>query len=51
MPRFCLRALQGQPLQLHGNGRQQRSFLHVDDVAVALETVLNHGQAGVSHEV
>ena len=36
IPRFVSRALAGQPLQVHGDGKQSRCFLHVSDVADTL---------------
>lgn len=32
---FCMRALRGDPLLVHGNGLQTRDFVHVTDVAKA----------------
>jgi len=36
IPRFVSQALGGSPLQVHGNGKQTRCFLHVRDVVGAL---------------
>jgi UDP-glucose 4-epimerase len=33
---------EGRPLQIDGNGLQQRDFLHVDDVCIYIERALNH---------
>src|SRR2546430_16466054 len=35
IPSFLLRALQGQPIELHGTGSQRRQFTHVTDIANA----------------
>jgi UDP-glucose 4-epimerase len=35
IPRFILWALQGAPLEVHGDGRQSRDFTYVDDVVQA----------------
>ncbi|MBI3087357.1 MAG: GDP-mannose 4,6-dehydratase [Candidatus Omnitrophica bacterium] len=45
VPRFVARALAGQPLQVHGDGRQSRCFLHVRDVVSALITLAGHAGA------
>jgi UDP-glucuronate 4-epimerase len=35
---FCRAVLAGEPLQLHGDGRQTRDFTYVDDVVAAVRT-------------
>jgi UDP-glucose 4-epimerase len=45
IPRFVSRALDGQPLQVHGDGRQSRCFLHVGDVVEALVKLTEHAGA------
>lgn len=42
IPRFVGQALAGKPLQVHGNGRQSRCFLHVSDVVAALVRLVEH---------
>ncbi len=42
IPRFVGQALAGRPLQVHGDGRQSRCFLHVKDVVWALEALVQH---------
>jgi len=41
-PRFVRQALVGEPLTVHGTGRQTRSFADVDDVAGALIKIMRH---------
>jgi UDP-glucose 4-epimerase len=36
LPRFVTRALSGEPLSVHGDGKQSRCFTHVDDAVRAL---------------
>jgi len=36
LPRFCQAALVGRPLEVHGDGRQSRCFLHVEDAVRAV---------------
>ncbi len=42
IPRFVAQALAGTPLQVHGNGKQSRCFLHVRDVVSALIRLVEH---------
>ncbi len=42
LPRFVTQALLGEPLQVHGNGKQSRCFLHVKDVVGALMKLVEH---------
>jgi UDP-glucose 4-epimerase len=41
VPRFVERAVQGQPIQIYGDGRQSRCFCHVGDVVEALPKLLD----------
>ena len=45
IPRFVAHALAGKPLQVHGDGRQSRCFLHVHDVVNALVKLIDHPEA------
>ena len=40
LPRFCVAAKSGQPLEVHGDGGQSRCFLHVTDAVSALIALL-----------
>ncbi|MCK6489991.1 MAG: NAD-dependent epimerase/dehydratase family protein [Planctomycetes bacterium] len=40
LPRFCAAARAGQPLEVHGDGRQSRCFLHVDDCVAGVLALL-----------
>lgn len=42
IPRFVGQALAGKPLQVHGDGKQSRCFLHVNDVVNALGQLVEH---------
>ncbi|OGX40530.1 MAG: nucleoside-diphosphate sugar epimerase [Omnitrophica WOR_2 bacterium RIFCSPHIGHO2_02_FULL_68_15] len=42
IPRFVSQALAGKPLQIHGDGKQSRCFLHVSDVVHALTRLMEH---------
>jgi UDP-glucose 4-epimerase len=43
IPRFAERALSGQPLEVHGDGSQTRSFCHVQDTIHALKGLMTDG--------
>lgn len=43
---FCGAALRGEPLQLHGDGKQTRSMCYVDDFITGLVAVLDSGEPG-----
>jgi UDP-glucose 4-epimerase len=44
---FLERLAAGEPLDLHGNGRQVRDFVHVSDVVGAAQLALDNGLTGV----
>jgi nucleoside-diphosphate-sugar epimerase len=41
IPNFCIWGLLGQPLKIHGDGTQIRSFCHIDDLINALNLLIN----------
>jgi len=45
IPRFVSQALKGDPLMVHGSGKQSRCFLHVKDVVDAFVKLVEHPQA------
>ncbi len=45
VPTFVRQALQGDPLTVHGDGQQQRSFCHVQDTVAALLALLETSEA------
>jgi dTDP-glucose 4,6-dehydratase len=46
VPLVVTNALDGAPLPVYGDGRQQREWLHVEDHCAAIERVLRDGEAG-----
>ena len=42
LPAFVTAALRGEPLQVHGDGKQTRSFCFVEDTVAGLLAVLDH---------
>ncbi len=45
IPRFVGQALRGEPLAVHGTGKQTRCFLHVADAVTALVRLIEHPKA------
>jgi UDP-glucose 4-epimerase len=45
VPTFVRQALNGDPLTVHGDGQQQRSFCHVQDTVAALLTLVETPEA------
>ncbi len=45
IPRFVTQALKGEPLSVHGTGKQSRCFLHVIDAVAALIKLMEHPKA------
>jgi UDP-glucose 4-epimerase len=46
LPRFVEQALRGEPITVHGDGRQSRCFCHVSDVVRALLELPRRKEAG-----
>lgn len=51
IPLVLLNALEGKPLPVYGDGRQERDWLYVDDHAKALALVLERGRIGQTYNV
>ena len=51
IPLIILRALRGEKLPVYGKGENVRDWLHVEDHAEALTTVLTSGRPGESYNV
>lgn len=51
IPKFINLLMRGQPCPLHGDGTHLRSYLYVDDVARAFETVLFKGVVGQIYNI
>ncbi|MEX0431551.1 dTDP-glucose 4,6-dehydratase [Spiribacter insolitus] len=51
IPLMILNAIAGKPLPVYGDGGQIRDWLHVEDHAEALWTVLQHGQIGRTYNI
>ena len=46
VPKMLMRALQGDPLEVHGDGSSLRSFVYIDDVVDAFMIILKKGRVG-----
>jgi dTDP-glucose 4,6-dehydratase len=51
IPLIILRAINGKPLPIYGDGRNVRDWLFVDDHCRAIRTVLAHGRKGETYNV
>lgn len=51
LPLMISSALDDQPLPIYGDGKQERSWLHVDDHCGALVAILDRGQIGHTYNV
>ena len=51
IPKFTLRLLKNLKCNIHGNGKQLRSFLYVDDVVEAFDTILHKGVVGETYNI
>ena len=51
IPRTILSILTGESLNLHGGGKSERSFIHIDDVSRATEEILRQGINGATYHI
>jgi dTDP-glucose 4,6-dehydratase len=51
MPLMITNALDGKPLPIYGDGKQQRDWLHVEDNCRGILAVLQHGRAGEIYNI
>ncbi len=51
LPLMIASALEGKPLPIYGDGKQERCWLHVDDHCRALVAILERGQLGHTYNV
>jgi dTDP-glucose 4,6-dehydratase len=51
IPRTILFILTGKKLQLHGDGRSRRSFIHMRDVSSATWSIAREGKAGETYHI
>jgi len=42
IPNFIQKALKNDPITIYGNGKQRRSFMHINDVVRAITQLMNH---------
>jgi dTDP-glucose 4,6-dehydratase len=51
IPHIIIRALSGEPLPVYGDGQNVRDWLYVEDHAIALTNVLEHGSIGETYNI
>jgi len=51
IPRFTLQLLNNEKCTVHGQGSSKRNFIHVDDTATAIETILFKGTPGEIYNI
>lgn len=51
IPRTILSILLGQKLPLQGGGKSVRSFIHIDDVSIAINKIIKFGKIGESYHI
>ena len=51
IPKFTLLASRGEDLPIHGDGMSLHSYLYVEDVAAAFDTVLHKGHNGETYNI
>lgn len=51
IPRWTIRALQGLPIPVWGDGRHVRDWMFIEDACAAIESVISSGQPGEVYNV
>lgn len=51
IPKLIMRAARGMTLPIHGDGTSKRSYLYIDDVARAFDTILHTGVIGKTYNI
>jgi dTDP-glucose 4,6-dehydratase len=51
VPLFTTNALEGEPLPVYGDGRQQREYQYVLDHCEAIDLILHHGKLGEVYNI
>ena len=51
IPKIIYRILRGEPIQIYGDGRNIREWIHVDDNCKAITTVLKYGSKGEIYNI
>ena len=51
IPTFINHLFQGEKLQIHGDGKQIRHYLYVDDVIKAIEIIFNKGKSKMIYNI
>jgi dTDP-glucose 4,6-dehydratase len=51
IPTFIHNLLRGDKLKIHGNGKQIRHYIYVDDVVKAIEIIFNKGKTKMIYNI
>jgi dTDP-glucose 4,6-dehydratase len=51
VPVFIQQIMNQKPCTIHGNGETRRNFIHVDDVSLAIQIILEKGQTGKMYNI
>ena len=51
VPKFLQQIKEGRPLSVHGEGKQRRTYLHVDDLVDGLTLVMEKGEKGQVYNI
>jgi len=51
IPKFCVAAIEGKPMTIHGKGHTIRSYLYIDDVVEAFDLILHKGVTGEIYNI
>ena len=51
IPRFCMQALSGERITIHGNGMNRRRYLAAQDFADAIALLIQKGQEGTIYNI
>jgi dTDP-glucose 4,6-dehydratase len=51
LPLMISNALEGKALPIYGDGKQERTWLHVEDTCSALGLILEHGRIGETYNI
>lgn len=51
IPKIILQALRGQSITIHGDGKQIRDWLHVEDHCRAIDVIIKHGVIGEDYNI
>ena len=51
IPKTIMKIKKNSKIELHGGGNSLRSFIHIDDVSIALMQIINKGKKGETYHI